>query len=94
MARRPRSFEEVVAALSPAERTRIGRIETFTADQVEVNLAEDRDEPGEWRVEYFDEDGACYVTIFAGPRAEPRARAYFEALKSGQLNIICDDGPN
>jgi hypothetical protein len=33
---------------------RLERIETFTTKQVEVNLAEDRDEPGDWRVEYFD----------------------------------------
>src|SRR5437773_1035442 len=33
---------------------RLERIETFTTKQVEVNLAEDRDEAGDWRVEYFD----------------------------------------
>jgi hypothetical protein len=38
-----------------------------------------------WRVEYFDEEGGRYVTIFAGPAAEPRARAYRNALKTGQL---------
>jgi hypothetical protein len=71
-------------------------------NQVKVNLAEDRDEPGDWRVEYFDpkdwraeyfdnKNGARYVTIFTGPRAEQRARDYFEALKSGQLEIVRDD---
>ena len=58
MAKRPRSFEEVVAALSPTERARIGRIDTFfdpnaERDEAEVSLAEDRDQPSEWRVEYF-----------------------------------------
>ena len=39
-------------------------------------------------VEYFDDDGACYVTVFAGPQAERRARDYFEALKFGRLRTI------
>jgi hypothetical protein len=75
----------------PTERTRLGRVETFERDQVEVSLGEDRDEPGDWRVEYSDEGGDCFVTIFAGPAAEQRARAYFEALRSRHLKIICDD---
>jgi hypothetical protein len=96
MAKRPRSFEEVVAALSPTERARIGRIDTFfdpnaERDEAEVSLAEDRDQPSEWRVEYFHKaDG--YVTIFAGPMAEERARDYFNALKSGRLGIIRENG--
>jgi hypothetical protein len=24
--------------------------------------------PGEWRVEWFDDDGSCEVSIFGGPR--------------------------
>jgi hypothetical protein len=60
-------------------------------DEAEVSLAEDRDQPSEWRVEYFHKaDG--YVTIFAGPMAEERARDYFNALKSGRLGIIRDNG--
>jgi hypothetical protein len=49
---------------------------------------EDRNENGIWRVEYFDDDGGCYVTIFAGPGAELRAREYYDALQSGKLNAI------
>jgi hypothetical protein len=41
-----------------------------------------------WRVEYFDNDGGCYVTIFAGPEPERRARDYFRAMKAGPLKII------
>jgi hypothetical protein len=48
----------------------------------DVKLLEDRDKNGEWRVEYFDDDGGCYVTIFAGPMAQARARAYYGALKN------------
>jgi hypothetical protein len=39
-------------------------------------------------VEYFDNDGGCYVTIFAGPEAAQRARAYFQALKGKSLKTI------
>ena len=49
---------------------------------------EDRREAGEWRVEYFDDDGGCYVTIFAGPEAEMRARDYADALKAGVLKRV------
>ena len=42
----------------------------------------------EWRVEYFDDDGACYVALFAGPEAEQRAREYHGALKIGALKLI------
>ena len=61
----------------------------FHAD---VILHEDFGGNGEWRVEYQDDDGACYVTIFAGPVAERRARDYFEALKSGALKTV-REGP-
>jgi hypothetical protein len=77
MAKGPRSFDEIIAVLNPAERARIERIETFSdpnapVGEAEVSLAEDRDQPGEWRIEYFHEaDG--YVTIFAGPMAQQRA---------------------
>ena len=37
-------------------------------DRIEV--FEDNEHAGDWRVEYFDADGGCYVTIFAGPLAE------------------------
>jgi hypothetical protein len=70
MAARPRTFDEIIAALNPAERARIERIETFSDPNApngegEISLAEDRDQPGEWRVEYFHEaDG--YVTFLRG----------------------------
>jgi hypothetical protein len=53
-----------------------------------VAVIEDQAGNGDWRVEYFDRDGAGYVTIFAGPEAERRARDYFHALKSGSIKII------
>jgi hypothetical protein len=58
----------------------------------DLTLAEDVEAPGDWRVEYFDDDGAGYVTIFAGPSAEARARDYFEAMQAGQINNRIEDG--
>jgi hypothetical protein len=49
---------------------------------------EDRDQADEWRVEYFDDDGGCYVTIFTGPEAEKRARDYAAALRAGVLRLV------
>jgi hypothetical protein len=49
---------------------------------------EDRDQADEWRVQYFDDDGGCYVTIFAGPEAERRARDYAGALRAGVLRLV------
>ena len=34
------------------------------------------------------DDGGCYVTIFAGPMAQLRARAYGDALTVGVFRII------
>jgi hypothetical protein len=52
---------------------------------LDLSVREDKEAPGDWRVEYFDHDGSCFVTIFAGPHAEARARAYHEALRTGLL---------
>lgn len=37
---------------------------------------EDRKHPGDWRVEAFDDDGRCFVTIFSGPDSKQRAQEY------------------
>ena len=52
----------------------------------EIQVFENRTVPGQWRVEYFDDDGGCYVTIFAGPAAEQRARDYGDALTTSRLS--------
>jgi hypothetical protein len=95
---RPRTFTEVVAAQDPTEIARLARGEHFTDPSVrsfhaEVSVNEDRHGSGEWRVEYFDNDGGCYVTIFAGPASERRARDYFASLKSGRLKIQTEPLP-
>ena len=93
---RPRTFKEVVATQDPTEMARLERCDHFVDPSVnafhgEVSVNEDRYGTGEWRVEYFDDDGGCYVTIFAGPAAERRARDYFISLKSGRLRWVRAD---
>lgn len=89
-----RTFEQVVAATDPEELARLNRSEKYDDPAVadsglcKVTVHEDRHDTGDWHVSYFDNDGGCYVAVFAGPRAEWRARAYFEALKTGQLRTI------
>jgi hypothetical protein len=81
---RPRPFEEVAAAQCAADRERLERAEHLMDPIREVTIIEDQARNGDWRVEYFGRDKAGYVTIFAGPDAERRARDYFRALKTGQ----------
>src|SRR5437870_3798956 len=49
-----------------------------------------RPRPGQpgylWRVEWFDSDGAGYITIFAGQEAEARAKDYHDAIRDGRLD--------
>lgn len=37
---------------------------------------QDRKVSSDWRVEAFDDDGRCFVTIFSGPDAKQRAEEY------------------
>jgi hypothetical protein len=91
---KPRTFAELVAAMDPDERAQLERGVRYDDPAVtdaglrNVTVFEDRHGSGGWRVEYFDEDGGCYVTVFAGRVAEGRAREYFAALKTGQLRTI------
>ena len=59
----------------------------FTPDKADIALVRDPYGRAEWRVQYSADDGACRVTIFTGPDAEPRARDYHGALKSGALKL-------
>jgi hypothetical protein len=54
----------------------------------DILFFQDREHEGEWRVEYFDDDGGCCVTVFAGPGAERRAQDYADALKAGVLRPV------
>lgn len=48
-------------------------------------LAEDMEHPDLWRVEWFDNGGRAYITVFAGPSAGERARDYHDAIKDRRL---------
>ena len=97
MADKP-TFDELVAAMDPGVRERVERAQIYSDPAVEndfhadVILQEDLEGNGEW-VEYQDDDGGCYVTIFAGQAAARRARDYFNALKTGVLKTV-RDGPS
>ena len=41
-----------------------------------AKVFEDRQTPGQWRVEWFDDDGGCQVELFAGPTARRDALRY------------------
>jgi hypothetical protein len=90
---RPRTFAEIVAAQDAEEIARLERSESYEDPAVaEAFLRQvvifERYGSGDWRVEYFDDDGGCYATMFTGPEAQRRAREYFAALKIGQLRTI------
>jgi hypothetical protein len=57
----------------------------------DLALAADIELEDAWRVEYFDSDGAGYITIFAGQSAELRARDYYDAIERGALNTRIAD---
>jgi hypothetical protein len=43
--------------------------ENLKLDAGEIKVFADRETEGAWRVEFFDDDGGCYVTVFSGPHA-------------------------
>jgi hypothetical protein len=59
-----------------------------TAPMLNLAVIADRTSQPEWHVEYFDDDGGCYVTIFAGPASEARAKAYWTVLQLGEIDIV------
>jgi hypothetical protein len=45
----------------------------FQAMTEPAKVFEDRVAPGQWRVEWVDDDGSCEVEIFTGPDARRQA---------------------
>jgi hypothetical protein len=41
-----------------------------------AKVFEDGQSPGQWRVEWFDDDGRCELEIFTGPTARRPALRY------------------
>jgi hypothetical protein len=59
-------------------------------DPEPARVFEDRMYRGEWRVEWFDDDGGVEVAVFSGPKARERAiryadrqYGYFEEIRFG-----------
>jgi hypothetical protein len=46
--------------------------------QDEIHVFPDKELSDTWRVEIFDEDGGCAITVFIGANPEGRARRYAE----------------
>ena len=59
-----------------------------------AKVFEDRQWPGDWRVERIDDDGGIEVVIFSGPNARERALRYADR-QYGDFEEIMDYGqPN
>ena len=58
-----------------------------------AKVFEDRATPGQWRVEWFDDDGRCEVEIFTGPLARREAREYAERQYGRFQEIQLDPYP-
>jgi hypothetical protein len=59
----------------------------MTKEPRDLVVFQDQDNPGYlWRVEWFDSDGAGYITVFAGEEAEARAKDYHDAIRDGRLD--------
>jgi hypothetical protein len=61
-----------------------------------AKVFEDRLFPGDWRVEWVDDDGGVELAIFAGPNARERALRYadrqygrFEEGKRQLITAVC-----
>ena len=69
---------------------------SMTADKIiQYEVLEDKLSPGDWRVEWIDKDGSCYVAFFSGPEAENRARHYFRFCRpdypaTAEFNALTD----
>jgi len=53
---------------------------------VPAKVFEDRETSGQWRVEWFDDDGRCELEIFTGSDARQQARRY-AMQKYGQAHL-------
>ena len=76
--RKPLSIQEAIRAITstprmhqePEHRPKI------SPGTEPAKVFEDRATPGEWRVEWFDDDGRCELEIFTGPTARRQALRY------------------
>ena len=55
-------------------------------------LFEDRQTPGDWHVQWTDDDGGFEMAIFAGPRAHERAIMFAEQCYGRYEEIRSNQG--
>ena len=77
--KKPLSLKEAVRAITSTPRMRHdpeprSKVNQHTTEPAKV--FEDRETPGEWRVEWFDDDGRCEFEIFSGHDARRQALRY------------------
>jgi hypothetical protein len=65
----------IVTGYAWRHRARYSRIEIVAASAF---LFEDRQTPGDWHVQWTDDDGGFEMAIFSGPRARERAIMFAE----------------
>ena len=84
---------------TPEELARLERGEKYDDPAVadpfprEVAVFEDRYGSGEWRVEYNDDDGGCYVTVFRGGAAGAGVLCCPEERAATHDPACCRSGP-
>jgi hypothetical protein len=67
------SGERVASRISWHSRGELSLAITKTPPIEPAHVFEDRRMPGQWRVEWFDDDGRCELEIFTGPDARRQA---------------------
>jgi hypothetical protein len=55
-------------------------------------LFEDRQTPGDWHVQWTDDDGGFEMAIFSGPRARERAIIFAERCYGGYEEVRTGGG--
>jgi hypothetical protein len=76
--RRPLSIQEAIRAITstPRMHQEPEHHPKISPGTEPARVFEDRATPGDWRVEWFDDDGRCELEIFSGPDARRQALRY------------------
>lgn len=76
--KKPLTLQEAIRAITSTPRVRRGSEAKPEDDDgpEPAQVFEDRENPGQWRVEGFDDEGRSEVEIFTGPTARRDALRY------------------